>query len=129
MTNNSINSNETRYYELVKEVLEDVFGNRGFNHRFEVIGNKKPPLDFLFVNPVLKKYRNRLPQPDVMGVIWRKNQDLRKLVVVEFKENPTFRDIFQTKGYHELFKARISWLISDKPFSESSKATTITAIF
>jgi hypothetical protein len=123
MTHKNSEENESRFYPIVKEALEDLFKNRGLNCRFKILGKNKPPMNLLkLTNPALLRHRNVLPCPDVMGIIWGRNYERRKLVIAEFKEKPRFRDIFQTKGYHELFNARLSLLVGPRPLSESSKS-------
>ncbi len=47
-------------------------------------------------------------------------EDNKKLVIAEVKINPTFWDIFQAKGYDELFNSDITYLVGiAKSMSES----------
>jgi len=120
---NSGTKHESRFYPAVKSALEDLFKKRGLNCQFDILGNCRPPKELLkATNPKLLRYRNVLPSPDVMGFVWGRNFSLRKLIIAEFKETPRFRDIFQTKGYHELFNARLSLIVCKIPLSESSKS-------
>lgn len=118
---------EHKYYPLVKEALESEFRNHGYCVDFEVTGHpkgKRIPERFLLKNDMLKGYIKRvLPTPDVMGLVWKPSGDSKKLVVVEFKPSPEFTDIFQTKGYDELFRADYTILLSAKSISESSQRT------
>lgn len=118
------NQEEEKYYPKVKMALEEHLMNNGFSVDFEVIGRKKSLVRrFLPRNSELVRDVRALPTPDIMGVIWRHHQQKRKLVIAEFKMSPTFMDIFQTKGYDELFNSDLTYLLSRDPISESSKHT------
>ena len=118
---------EWEYYDLVKEALEGEFKNKGYCVDFEVTGHpkgKRIPERFLLKNATLREHiKEVLPTPDVMGLVWRSPGDSKKLVVAEFKPSPKFEDIFQTKGYDELFSADYSLLVGAKSISESSQRT------
>ena len=118
---------EREYYPLVSETLENAFRNHGYCVDFEVTGHpkgKRIPERFLLKNDTLKGYIKKvLPTPDVMGLVWRPPGDSKKLVVAEFKPSPGFTDIFQTKGYDELFYADYTILLSAESISESSRRT------
>jgi len=86
---------EHKYYPLVKEALEREFRNHGYRVDFEVTGYPKG---------------KRIPNS-------------KKLVVAEFKHSPRFTDIFQTKGYDELFRADYTILLSAKSISKTSEIT------
>ena len=107
---------EEQYYSLVKEALEDHFRNKGCFVDFEVNGRKKPHPRFLFKNATLSKCdRRTLPTPDIMGLIWTQRKKEKKLVIAEFKPSPRFRDVFQTKGYDELFDSDYTLLLGADP--------------
>jgi len=115
---------EDKYYPKAKEALENHFRSKGFSVDFKVIGRKKTLLrQFLPENPKLLRDVRPLPTPDIMGFIWRQSQQKRKLVIAEFKLSPTYMDIFQLKGYDELFNPDCTFLLSRRPLSESSKFT------
>lgn len=112
---------EEEYYPLVLEVVRDGFRLSGHSTDFDLTGHPKGksiPERFL-KEPSLKKY-SKLPTPDIMGWVWRGSEENKKLVIVEFKLSPKFEDIFQTKGYGELFNSDWTFLLSYKPFYESS---------
>ena len=112
---------ERDFYTKVKEALEKKFRNDGFHVHFEITANKVDDR-FLLKNRTLLNYRGRILRPDIMGLIWRKNSKNKKLIIAEFKEKPKFRDIFQTKGYDELFDSDVAYLLSAESISESSKS-------
>ncbi|MCK5654568.1 MAG: hypothetical protein KAH98_05465 [Dehalococcoidia bacterium] len=115
---------EQDYYPLVKEAIEDHFKNKGYFVDFEVHGRKKPHPRFLFKNATLSKCdRRTLPTPDIMGLIWTQQKRDKKLIIAEFKKSPRFADIFQAKGYDELFNSDYTLLLGLVPISESSKST------
>ncbi len=117
---------EYEYYYIVKEFLEKALTEKGFGCYIDVTGyhfNKKIPERFLRSDTLIKHQQSRygrLPTPDVMGLVWniRKEKD-EKLIVIEFKKNPKFRDIFQTKGYHELFHSDFALLLGLVPIRDS----------
>jgi len=116
---------EYQFYERAKTAVESYFTIQGYTVDFEVTGYpplKKVPERFL-KEQVLLKYRDQLPIPDIMGwVASRWHKKLRnKLVVVEFKKKPKFWDVFQAKGYDELFDADLTLLLSQYPLYESSR--------
>lgn len=111
---------EEDYYNQVKETLELHFSLYGLKTDFEITAEKKIPCRFL-KSDILKKQKTLLPMPDIMGLVWRNKKEYSKLVIAEFKIAPTFRDIFQTKGYAELYNADITFLISKTPFSKNYK--------
>ena len=116
---------EYKYYEKAKKALEDHLINKGFHTDFEITGHPKGkaiPEKFLFKNTGLLN-GGKLPTPDIMGLIWTSQENKRKLVVAEFKINPVFADIFQTKGYDELFDSDCTYLLSKCSISESSRNT------
>ena len=124
-TAHSSRPREHKYYPLVKKALEDEFKNHGYCIDFEVTGwplRRNIPERFLQKNGMLKKYKRVLPTPDVMGLVWRGNQN-KKLVVVEFKVSPRFQSLFQAKGYDELFNSDYTFLVGAQSISESSKST------
>jgi hypothetical protein len=53
---------------------------------------------------------------------WSRTKE-RKLVVVVFKKKPRLRDVFQAKGYDELFDTDTTLLVSQYPLYDSSRAT------
>lgn len=115
---------EEEYYPKVRKALENHFQNKGFSVDFKVIGRKKSLVrQFLPENSKLLRDVRPLPTPDIMGFIWRQPQQKRKLVIAEFKLSPTFMDIFQVKGYDELFNPDCTFLLSLEPLSESSRFT------
>lgn len=115
---------EPEYYPKLKKALENHFTNLGYLVDFEVIGRKKTPLRRFFAkNSKLLKDIRALPAPDIIGSIWKKPQQNRKLVIAEFKQSPKFMDIFQTKGYDELYNSDYTLLLSAKSISESSRST------
>ena len=123
MTNNRVK--EYEYYPLVKEALEGEFKSKGYYTDFEITGHprkKNLPSRFLFKNNPLQDYIRVLPTPDVMGLVWIQQYDI-KLVIAEFKCSPRFRDIFQTKGYDELFDSDHTFLVSAESVSKSSQST------
>jgi hypothetical protein len=116
---------EVDWYPEVSIALKGFFTKRGYHSNFQVLGGKsgkKPTDEYLQLNPKLRQYRRYLPVPDIMGLVWRKEETQARLVVAEFKLKPKFADIFKTKGYHELFKARLTFLIGRESVSESSPA-------
>jgi len=121
---------EEKYYPKVRKALENHFQNKGFSGDFKVIGRKKSLVrQFLPENSKLLRDVRPLPTPDIMGFIWKQPQQKRKLVIAEFKLSPTFMDIFQTKGYDELFNSDCTFLLSLKSVSESSKVSIRTIDF
>ena len=115
---------EERYYPKVKKALENHFQNKGFSVDFKVTGRKRSLVrQFLPENSNLLRDVRSLPTPDIMGFIWRQPQQKRKLVIAEFKLRPTFMDIFQVKGYDELFNPDCTFLLSLEPLLESSRFT------
>lgn len=98
---------ESRLYELVREAIEQLFKVQRYFVDFEITGHPKGkliPEKFLKSATLLKYRRARLPTPDIMGLVWKKTrQDNQELVIVEVKNRPTYRAIFQAKGYAELF--------------------------
>lgn len=120
------NPDEYKYYDLVREALENEFKNKGYCVDFEVTGyppRKRVPERFLCKNELLRKYVAVLPTPDIMGLVWQQQDQNKKLVIAEFKQSPRFRHIFQTKGYDELFKSDFAFLVGAEAISESSKST------
>lgn len=114
---------EQDFYKKAKETLEKHFKNYGFCVDFEMTGLKRSiDKKFFLKNNFLLRYRGRTPIPDIMGLIWRKHAKNKKLIIAEFKEKPKFRDIFQAKGYDELFDSDVTYLLSAESISESSKS-------
>ena len=116
---------EDKYYPKVKQALEEYFKNQDYSVNFEVIGREKRLLrQFFDNNPNLKRIKDirALPAPDIIGFVWKSQQN-RKLVITEFKPRPTFMDIFQTKGYDELYNSDYTLLLSAESISESSSST------
>jgi hypothetical protein len=119
-------SAEYEFYNIVKETLEHALKEEGWHTDFEVTGhpiNKKIPERFLR-SDVLKNHQRsgygRLPTPDVMGLVWSiRRAENKKLVIVEFKKSPKFWDIFQAKGYHELFRSDFTLLLGQEPIRDS----------
>jgi len=102
---------EERFYPLVKKALENQFKPYAILTDFEITHRGRIPDRFL-KDRMLRKQKGLLPTPDIMGLVWRKGQeDDKKLVIAEVKLNPTFWDIFQAKGYDELFDSDITYLI------------------
>jgi len=117
---------EHEYYSLVKEALEGQFRNSGYCIDFEVTGwppKRSIPERFLRKNGTLKKHKRVLPTPDVMGLVWKRGNQNKKLVIAEFKPSPRFRSLFQAKGYDELFNSDYTFLVGAQPISESSRST------
>lgn len=114
---------ETDFYETAKKAVEKQFRRNGYDVEFMVLGRKKKiPERFLRGNRVLAKYNPGLPVPDVMGLVQRRRTGSKEeLVVVEFKLKPQFWDIFQVKGYAQLFNADFTLLLSQYPMYESSQ--------
>ncbi len=124
------NQEEEKYYPKVKGALENYLTNIGFSCDFEVIGRKKSLVRrFLPKNSKLLRDVRALPPPDIMGFIWSRPQQKHKLVIAEFKLSPKFMDIFQAKGYDELFDSDLTFLLSVKSISESSKISVGTIDF
>ena len=120
-----IGKKEHEYYPLVMETFEEEFRAKGFHVDFEITGHpprQNIPERFLRNNPILLDYQRALPAPDIMGLIWIADKNRKELVIVEFKKKFTFTDIFQTKGYDELFNPDHSYLVGLRPLSESSKS-------
>lgn len=107
---------ESRLYELVRGAIEQLFKVQGYSVDFEITGHPKGKLipEKFLKSATLSRYRRaRLPTPDIMGLVWRSTrQDNKKLVIVEVKKKPNYRDIFQTKGYDELYNSDFTYLIS-----------------
>lgn len=114
---------ESEFYEIAKKAVEEEFREKGYDVDFMVLGRKrKIPERFLRGNRVLAKYNPGLPVPDVMGLVQRRRTGSKKeLVVVELKLKPKFRDIFQVKGYAQLFNADFTLLLSQYSMYESSQ--------
>lgn len=115
---------ESRFYEVACEAIEELFRVQVYSVDFEITGypkGKQIPERFLR-DDVLLKHKQRLPTPDIMGLVRKRiRQEVQKLVIVEFKLRPTFMDIFQAKGYGELFNSDFTFLISQYPLYSSSK--------
>jgi hypothetical protein len=114
-------ANESKFYPIVKTALTNHLIAEGYLSDLEITGNHGLVPDKYLKDGLLRTYREkRLPTPDIMGWITPR-QDLTKklLLVAEFKIKPSFWDIYQAKGYHELFLADATYLISQKPFTES----------
>ena len=107
---------ESWLYEFVRKAIEQSFKVQGYEVDFEITGHPRGkfiPERFLSSEMLLKHRRDRLPTPDIMGLVWRSTrQDNKKLVIVEVKKKPNYRDIFQTKGYDELYNSDFTYLIS-----------------
>lgn len=118
---------EKQYYPIVKRALEIEFGAKGYYFLdFVVLGNKRSIPDRFLMSPFLVGCQKKgiLPIPDVIGLVSvRKDDPHKKLVIGEFKIKPTFKDIFQTKDYDELFNADYSYLIGGFPITKSRKNT------
>lgn len=117
---------EDRFYPMVKKALEEHFWNHYYDVDFEITGypqGKNIPEKFLkdsFLREWVK--RVKLPTPDIMGWVWKDfNKKEKKLVIAEFKKSPSFRDIFQVKGYAELYRSDYTLLLSREPLYDSSK--------
>lgn len=115
---------ESRLYELVRGAIEQLFKVQGYSVDFEITGHPKGKLipEKFLKSATLSKYRRaRLPTPDIMGLVWKNiRQDSQELVIVEVKKRPTYRAIFQAKGYAELFYSDFTFLISQQPLYTSS---------
>ena len=115
---------ESRLYELVRGAIEQLFKVQGYSVDFEITGHPKGKLipEKFLKSATLSKYRRaRLPTPDIMGLVWKKTrQDNQELVIVEVKNRPTYRAIFQAKGYAELFYSDFTFLISQQSLYTSS---------
>lgn len=115
---------ESWLYEFVRKAIEQSFKVHGYEVDFEITGYPKGkliPERFLKSDVLLKHRRNRLPTPDIMGLVWKKaKQDKRELVIVEVKQRPNYRAIFQAKGYDELFNSDFTYLISQQSLYDSS---------
>jgi len=118
---------ESDYYLPVKEAFEDYFRNNGFYVDFEVTGLNRKPLERFLpkISQLLLKLKHvrALPTPDIMGFIWTPQKKEKYLVIVEFKLNPNFQDVFQTKGYAELYGSDLTYLASRESISQSSEST------
>jgi hypothetical protein len=115
---------EARLYKLVREAIKESFTVKGYSVDFEITGHPKGrfiPERFLKSEVLLKHRRDRLPTPDIMGLVRKKvKQDKQELVIVEVKQRPTYQAIFQAKGYDELFYSDFTYLISQQPLYMSS---------
>jgi len=115
---------ESRLYDLVREAIERLFKVQNYSVDFEVTGHPRGrliPEKFLKSATLLKYRRARLPTPDIMGLVCKKTrQDGQELVIVEVKNRPTYRAIFQAKGYAELFYSDFTFLISRQSLYTSS---------
>ena len=106
---------ESWLYEFVRKAIEQSFKVKGYEVDFEITGHPRGkfiPEKFLSSEMLLKHRRDRLPTPDIMGLVWRSTRQDKKLVIVEVKKKPNYRDIFQTKGYDELYNSDFTYLIS-----------------
>ena len=115
---------EYRFYPTVRQAIEESFGIHGYSVDFEITGHPKgKPIPERFLkDDVLLKHKRWLPTPDIMGLVRKRTEkDSEKLVIVEVKLRPTFMDIFQAKGYDELFNSDFTFLVSQFPLYDSSK--------
>ncbi len=112
---------------MTKKAVESHYVNLGCSVDFEITGF--PPLkgvpEKYLKQEFLQRYKRVLPTPDIIGWVtpgWSSTKE-RKLVVVEFKMEPVFRDVFQAKGYDELFDADSTLLVSQYPLYDNSRKT------
>jgi len=117
-------SDESKFYDMTCQAIQELFELHSYSTDFEVIGGRgkcRVPVRFLKTK-ALQKYASQLPTPDIMGLV-KKGTRESNLVLVEFKSEPRYRDIFQTKGYNELYRSDFTFLISREPMFKSSKKT------
>jgi hypothetical protein len=113
---------EFKFYNIVRQALEDLFTVQAYSVDFEITGHPKGKQipDRFLRDSILMKHKRWLPTPDIMGLVQRKSSQ-SKLVIAEFKLKPTFMDIFQAKGYDGLFNSDFTFLISQYPLYVSSR--------
>ncbi|HJX69758.1 MAG TPA: hypothetical protein VJ441_01555 [Dehalococcoidia bacterium] len=113
---------ESEFYGIVRQAIEDLFSIQRYSVDCEITGHPKGKQipDRFLRSSVLLKHKRWLPTPDIMGLVQRKPRQ-SELVIVEFKLKPTFMDIFQAKGYGQLFDSDFTFLISQHPLYESSR--------
>ncbi len=114
---------ESEFYEIAKKAVEKEFNILGYKSNLIILGCKrKIPEEFLRYDQILMKHNPGLPVPDMIGFVWgEKTKNNKKLVVIEFKLKPRFWDIFQLKGYAEVFNADLALLLSREHMYDSSR--------
>lgn len=114
--------NEEKYYNPIKEKLEELFHKKGKDIYLEITAKKG----------LSEKLKQAIPQgreitfvflkkkPDIFGYVTKDTS--KDLVVIEVKEKiAKINDVYQAKLYKEVFDTRYSFLISLTPIAEEIK--------
>jgi hypothetical protein len=114
---------ETGYYQLIKELIERYFKEKGKKIYLEITADKfsnkikeKIPKDREIIFRFLAK---REARPDLTGYIEGNYSDF---IVVEIKDTEIkIDDIYQLRKYKDLFGSKFAFLISTKPIPTEIK--------
>ncbi len=114
---------EEKYYNTVKERLNELFNEKGVKAYWEITANG------IFSNELKSKIPSgkeviflflRKAAPDIIGFV--EGILLPGFVVVEVKKNKIeLDDIYQLKKYADLFEAKFAFLVSLEPIPEEIK--------
>ena len=114
---------EKEYYNIIKDHIEKLLGNRVNNFHLEITANK------VFTNHLkaeIAQHRDiifhflKKAAPDITGFI--KKDHSSDFFVIEIKKNLLkLDDIYQARKYTDLFNSKLTFLISLKPIPEEIK--------
>jgi hypothetical protein len=122
---------EEKYYEIIKDKLEELFREKDVKAYFEITAKgtfsnalkAKIPSGGEIIFLFLKK-----AVPDITGFV--EGSRLPGFIVVEVKGNKIeLDDIYQLKKYADLFDARFAFLVSMKPIPEEIKRLSGSPLF